>query len=50
MTIKVTAVHGSGKAGQTRIAKDGAHADRMIAKLKAALPKGSSTHFKRESV
>ncbi len=46
MAITITQMNGTTE-GRTYTAKDEAHADRMIERLKKALPKGSSAWFKR---
>lgn len=44
--IEITQMNGNTE-GRTYTARDAAHADRMIERLKAALPAGSSTWFRR---
>jgi hypothetical protein len=50
MAIKVTEIKSSGRKGQSWIARDSEHADRIIERRKAQLPAGASVSYTRKVI
>lgn len=47
LQIEITTAHGNSSHTNTYTARDGAHADRIVARKKAAAPQGASVTTRR---